>query len=115
MPDAEHVIEYHVLTAGECWVSIVGEPPVKMKRGDIVLLAQGDAHVVSSEPGMRADPDVSGYFELGRDATAVSHPPRNARRRRSTSKASCRRPARRRAPPVSSAASSAATCGRSTR
>ena len=56
MPDAEHVIEYHVLTAGECWAGIVGEPPVKMQRGDIVLLPQGDAHVVSSAPGMRADP-----------------------------------------------------------
>ena len=66
MPDAEHVIEYHVLTAGECWVGIVGEPPVKMKRGDIVLLPQGDAHVVSSAPGMRADPDISSYFDLGR-------------------------------------------------
>jgi AraC-like DNA-binding protein len=66
MPDAEHVIEYHVLTAGECWVNVVGGAPIKMTRGDIVLLAQGDAHVVSSEPGMRANPDVNGYFELGR-------------------------------------------------
>jgi AraC-like DNA-binding protein len=66
MPDAEHVIEYHVLTHGECWAGIVGEAPVKMKRGDIVLLAQGDAHVVSSAPGMRADPAIDSYFELGR-------------------------------------------------
>jgi AraC-like DNA-binding protein len=66
MPDADHVIEYHVLTAGECWVNIIGDAPIKMTRGDIVLLAQGDAHVVSSEPGLRADPDVNGYFELGR-------------------------------------------------
>jgi AraC-like DNA-binding protein len=66
MPDAEHVIEYHVLTAGECWAGIVGEPPTKMKRGDIVLLTQGDAHVVSSAPGMRADPSIDSYFELGR-------------------------------------------------
>ena len=66
MPDAEHVLEYHVLTSGECWAGIVGEPPVKMKRGDIVLLTQGDAHVVSSAPGMRADPAIDSYFELGR-------------------------------------------------
>jgi AraC-like DNA-binding protein len=66
MPDAEHVIEYHVLTAGECWAGIVGEQPIKMQRGDIVLLAQGDAHVVSSSPGMRADPAIDSYFELGR-------------------------------------------------
>jgi AraC-like DNA-binding protein len=66
MPEAEHVMEYHVLTAGECWAGLVGEQPVKMKRGDIVLLAQGDAHVLSSAPGMRTDPNVNGYFELGR-------------------------------------------------
>ncbi len=66
MPDAEHVIEYHVLTGGVAWASIIGEPAVKMQRGDIVLLAHGDAHVVSSDPGMRAAPDVGGYFELGR-------------------------------------------------
>jgi AraC-like DNA-binding protein len=66
MPEAEHVMEYHVLTAGECWAGLVGEPAVKMHRGDVVLLAQGDAHVVSSAPGMRADPDVAGYFDMGR-------------------------------------------------
>ncbi len=66
MPEAEHVIEYHVLTSGECWVSLLDAAPVKMTRGDAVLLAQGDAHVVSSAPGMRADPGVESYFELGR-------------------------------------------------
>jgi AraC-like DNA-binding protein len=66
MPDAEHVMEYHVLTSGECWVGLVGEPAIKMKRGDVVLLAQGDSHVLSSAPGMRADPDVNGYFQMGR-------------------------------------------------
>ena len=80
MPEAEHVIEYHVLTAGECWAGLVGEQPVKMQRGDIVLLPHGDAHVVSSAPGMRADPDVDSYFELGARAAAVPHPSRQARR-----------------------------------
>jgi AraC-like DNA-binding protein len=66
MPEAEHVMEYHVLTDGECWAGLVGEQPVKMQRGDVVLLAQGDAHVISSAPGMRADPDVAGYFDMAR-------------------------------------------------
>ena len=34
-----------------------------MRRGDVVLLPHGDAHVVSSAPGMRADPAVDSYFE----------------------------------------------------
>jgi AraC-like DNA-binding protein len=67
MPDAEHVIEYHVVTAGECWAAITGEQPRKLKRGDIILLPQGDAHVVSSAPGMRANPGVDKYFEMQRN------------------------------------------------
>ncbi len=66
MPEAEHVMEYHVLTAGECWAGLLGEPPVRMRRGDVVLLPHGDAHVISSAPGMRADPNVSSYFEASR-------------------------------------------------
>ncbi len=66
MPEAEHVMEYHVLTSGQCWAGLVGEPPVEMRRGDVVLLPHGDAHVLSSAPGMRADPAVDSYFELGR-------------------------------------------------
>jgi AraC-like DNA-binding protein len=66
MPECEHVMEYHVLTSGECWAGLVGEQPVRMHRGDIVLLAQGDAHVISSAPGLRTAPDIQSYFELGR-------------------------------------------------
>lgn len=67
MPDAEHVIEYHVVTAGECWIAITGEPPRKLKRGDVVMLPQGDAHIVSSAPDMRAEVDVDSFFALGRN------------------------------------------------
>jgi AraC-like DNA-binding protein len=66
MPEAEHVIEYHVLTAGECWAALAGEPGLKMQRGDAVMLAHGDAHVMSSAPGLRADADVRGFFTMGR-------------------------------------------------
>ncbi len=62
MPGAEHVMEYHVVTGGDCWAGIIGEPPVRLSHGDIILFPHGDAHVVSSAPGMRADPHVS-WFE----------------------------------------------------
>jgi len=61
MPDSEHVMEYHVITRGSCWGAIVGEPPVRLESGDIILFPQGDAHVVSSAPGMRAATDLSAY------------------------------------------------------
>jgi len=63
MPDAEHVIEYHVVVGGHCWCALIGEPAVKMSAGDIVLFPHGDSHVMSSAPGMRADPQVSWYYE----------------------------------------------------
>jgi AraC-like DNA-binding protein len=67
MSGTEHVIEYHVVTAGECWAAVIGEPPCRLRRGDIMLLPQGDAHVVSSAPGMRADPGVDAYYSMKRD------------------------------------------------
>src|SRR5215207_5358200 len=51
---AEHVIEYHVITRGECWGGVVGEEPVRLVAGDVIAFPHGDAHVLSSAPGMRA-------------------------------------------------------------
>jgi AraC-like DNA-binding protein len=53
MPEAEQVIDFHVVTSGECWIGVQGESPLRLRRGDIVMLPQGDPHVVSSAPGMR--------------------------------------------------------------
>ena len=63
MPGAEHVMEYHVVVSGACWAAVVGEAPVRLEAGDIVLFPHGDPHVVSSAAGMRAPPDAAGYFE----------------------------------------------------
>jgi AraC-like DNA-binding protein len=56
MPGVEHVIEYHVITGGSCWGGIVDETPVRLETGDIIVFPQGDAHVLSSAPGMRGNP-----------------------------------------------------------
>ena len=63
MPDAEHVMEYHVITSGNCWATVVGHDikPVRLTAGDVVAFPQGDAHVLSSAPGMRADLDLSEF------------------------------------------------------
>jgi AraC-like DNA-binding protein len=58
-PGAQHVIEYHVVTRGSCWITLIGEvgsDPVKLEEGDIAVIPHGDPHVVSSAPGMRAEP-----------------------------------------------------------
>jgi AraC-like DNA-binding protein len=58
MPGAQRVIEYHLVAQGGCWGGAVGEKPIRLKAGDLILFPQGDPHVLSSEPGMRAAPDM---------------------------------------------------------
>jgi AraC-like DNA-binding protein len=54
MPGAEHVMEYHVVIRGCCWAAIIGESPVRLETGDVVVFAHGDAHVISSAPELPA-------------------------------------------------------------
>lgn len=60
LPDAEHLISYHVLLTGSCWAGVEGEPQVLMQPGDVVVFPQGDAHFMSSAEGRRVDPDRLG-------------------------------------------------------
>lgn len=64
MPEVDQVIDYHVVTRGECWIAVQGEPPLRMREGDIIILPQGDPHVVSSAPGLRADPGADWTREM---------------------------------------------------
>ena len=60
-PGAQHAIEYHVVTRGSCWISLIGDAgfePVKLEEGDIAVIPHGDPHVISSAPGMRAEPNL---------------------------------------------------------
>jgi AraC-like DNA-binding protein len=61
MPGAERVIEFHLMARGACWAHAIGQPPVRLSEGDLIIFPQGDAHVLSSAPGMRAATDVSVY------------------------------------------------------
>lgn len=61
MPGAQHAIEYHVVTRGSCWISLVGGAPfepVQLREGDIAVIPHGEPHAVSSAPGMRAEPNL---------------------------------------------------------
>jgi AraC-like DNA-binding protein len=60
----DRVVPFHAIASGSCWVGVRGGPPVQLHAGDVILLPQNDAHVVSSEPGrtgppveVRLDPD----------------------------------------------------------
>ena len=61
MPGAQRVIEYHLLARGTCWGHVIGQEPMLLREGDLIVFPQGDAHVLSSAPGMRAAPDMSAF------------------------------------------------------
>jgi AraC-like DNA-binding protein len=60
-PAAEHLISYHAITRGSCWACVGNEPPLALEAGDIVVVPHGDAHVLSTQPGMRGTLDVERY------------------------------------------------------
>ena len=62
IPGAEHVMAYHVVTRGSCWVGVIGEKPALVHEGDIVVFAHGDRHVLSSAPHMRAQKAVDPHL-----------------------------------------------------
>ena len=67
----EHVVNYHVVTSGSCWVGLIGERPFPLGTGDVIAFPQGDAHVLSSEPGMRGQADVEFYRAANRHSVPI--------------------------------------------
>ena len=61
LPDAEHLIAYHVLTQGHCYARLLGEDPVELFPGDVLVFPHGDANVMSSGLDLRA-PGITSSF-----------------------------------------------------
>ncbi|HSE52659.1 MAG TPA: AraC family transcriptional regulator, partial [Gemmatimonadales bacterium] len=53
-----HLISYHILTEGRCFGGLVGEEPVELAPGDVIVFPQGDAHVMASGNRVKAGPEV---------------------------------------------------------
>jgi len=58
---ADHLICYHAILEGECWVELEGEAPLKLVAGDIIVLPHGDTHVLATQLGMRKAPNMALY------------------------------------------------------
>ncbi|HSM95495.1 MAG TPA: AraC family transcriptional regulator [Rhizomicrobium sp.] len=55
LPGAGQLISYHVITQGRCFANLIGQEPISIEAGDIIVFTRGDPHVVASKPGMRAE------------------------------------------------------------
>ncbi|HEX6790278.1 MAG TPA: AraC family transcriptional regulator [Candidatus Krumholzibacteria bacterium] len=62
LPGVDHMMEFHGIARGSCWGAIAGEKPVRLEEGDLVIFPQGDAHIMSSAPGLRTQTRDTGVF-----------------------------------------------------
>ena len=69
---------------GSCWAGIPDGPMVQLHAGDVVMFPHGDAHVVSSAPGLRGSLDMDWFAGVREQAlplrvaysgSAISMPP----------------------------------------
>jgi AraC family transcriptional regulator, alkane utilization regulator len=63
MPEADHVIPYHLVLAGACYAKLPDGEPVKLAAGEVVLFPAGDRHVLTTanDSGLRRKPvEISG-------------------------------------------------------
>lgn len=56
IPNAECFTIFHVITEGTCWVKVKGEPPIEMQAGDVLVVPQGDEHVMASDLAVKPAP-----------------------------------------------------------
>jgi AraC-like DNA-binding protein len=64
LPDADHLIAYHVVTAGECWGKLAGGEAVNVKAGEVIVFVNADAHVMSSAADGKASPFTTDALEI---------------------------------------------------
>src|SRR5262245_5175303 len=53
LPRANHIVSYHVITEGGCWGELPGHPPLKLEKGDVLVVPHGHAYQMASACGLR--------------------------------------------------------------
>ena len=50
LPKAKDVVTYHLITEGSCWARLAGagETPLELSAGELLVVPQGETHVMSS-------------------------------------------------------------------
>ena len=61
MPVLTGKMMFHIISHGQCWLTIEGEAPQLLKQGSLVLVPHGLGHTLCRDPGLEATP----LFEAG--------------------------------------------------
>jgi AraC-like DNA-binding protein len=64
LPGANHLVAYHVVTAGHCFASPKGGTPVALETGQVVVFTDARSHVMSSHPGLPGIPTSANAIEI---------------------------------------------------
>jgi AraC-like DNA-binding protein len=56
LPQAQHVISYHVVTRGACHAALLDGATAALEEGDVLVLPHGDPYVLSIAPHARGGP-----------------------------------------------------------
>src|SRR5262245_29233069 len=73
LPGADHLLAYHVVTTGRCFATITGGEPIAVEAGEVIVFTHCDPHVMSSGPGMHANPTTRDVLELAAASAKPLH------------------------------------------
>jgi AraC-like DNA-binding protein len=64
LPGANHLVAYHVVTAGHCLATPTEGAPVALETGQVVVFTDAQSHVMSSHPGLSGAPTTADMVEI---------------------------------------------------
>jgi AraC-like DNA-binding protein len=67
MPEFEHVIAFHIIMDGWCWVYLSDQPDsaIRLETGDAVIIAGGESHIMGTERTKPEEPDLGKFYRPG--------------------------------------------------
>lgn len=72
---ARHVISYHAIVRGSCWGGLLGQAPVPIAAGDVLILPQGDAYALRTRPDVHGTMPIDATLSFFRAMAAHALPP----------------------------------------
>ena len=54
LPNAQHLVSYHILTRGGCWAGLRDAPPERFETGDVLVVPHGEAYYLADSPASQA-------------------------------------------------------------
>ena len=67
LPNAQHVVIYHLVTEGACEILVPGQPAASAAAGDLIVIPGGDAHSLGSDLSRRPVPGGPLVVQRGPD------------------------------------------------